>query len=198
MNLDLTKFFAGKTGTTTTMAEETTHPSIIHSGTKRNGSAQLSILAMAVVVVVMMVMNSARPICAQETTSGKLWVNIINKVGGAITLQCASKDNNLGTSVLGNQQNYFFDFHQNIWGSTLFWCNFTWQERTAHVVVWKGHGFLGVDWSPCDYCVWVFMPEGFYRAQVGQVPMWVQGWQYPHLHLDSNSSAIAGTQEILH
>ena len=68
----------------------------------------------------------------------------------------------------------------------------------AHVVVWKGHGFLGVQWSPCDYCVWVVMPEGFYRAQVGQVPMWVQGWQYPHLHLDSNSSATAGTQDILH
>jgi len=113
------------------MAEGTTDPSIIQSGTKRNGSAQLSILAMAVVVVVMMAMNSARPICTQETTSGKLWVNIINKVGGAITLQCASKDNNLGSSVLGNQQNYFFDFYQNIWGSTLFWCNFTWQERTS-------------------------------------------------------------------
>lgn len=129
------------------------------------------------------------------TSADKQSVNIINQVGGAITLQCASRDNDLGLRTLGNQQNYFFDFHQNFFGSTLFWCNFQWQQRTAHIVVWKGHGSSGLDWTPCDQCVWVLKPNGFYRQQAGQDLQFVQGWQYPAFLVYSDSTA---TQETVH
>jgi hypothetical protein len=106
-------------------------------------------------------------------------VTIMNHVGGFITLECSSKDDNLGIHDLLNSQSYYFSFTPNYVGTTLFWCNVMWQQRTAHVVVWSGPGFLQLDPVPCVHCVWDLKPNGFYRSEAGGPFTFVQGWQYP-------------------
>lgn len=107
------------------------------------------------------------------------WVMLLNHVGGAITVNCAERGDDLGIHDLLNAQEYYFDFDANYWGTTLYWCNFLWQQRKAHVVVWSGPGFLGLDPVPCTHCLWDVRPEGFWRAESGQRARLVQAWVYP-------------------
>lgn len=115
-------------------------------------------------------------------------VTITNNVGGPITVECSSKDDDLGIKFLPNTQTYILNFKPDYFGTTLFWCNFMWQQRRAHVVVWQGSGAMGVDPMPCRYCVWNVRADGFYRAEAGQPLKRVQFWVYPP------QGTLAGTE----
>ena len=54
-------------------------------------------------------------------------VTIMNHADGFITLECTSKDNNLGIHDLLNTQGYYFSFTPNYVGTTLFRRNVMWQ-----------------------------------------------------------------------
>lgn len=108
-------------------------------------------------------------------------VKITNHVGGPITMQCASQDTDFGPRVLGNGEDMVWRFSANLWGSTLYWCNVDWQQRTAHVVVWKDANFWTGFGMPCIFCMWDIMPNGFYRTALEKANSrtFVQGWVYP-------------------
>ena len=43
-----------------------------------------------------------------------------------LTVHCKSKNNDLGPQLLHPNGNFSFSFEQNFWGTTLFFCGFTW------------------------------------------------------------------------
>lgn len=42
----------------------------------------------------------------------------------SLTVHCKSKDDDLGVHVLGYRKKYNWAFDENLWQTTLFWCNF--------------------------------------------------------------------------
>ncbi|XP_038698049.1 S-protein homolog 5-like [Tripterygium wilfordii] len=65
----------------------------------------------------------------------KVTTHINNDLGPGIdlTLHCKSKEDDLGEHVLQyHDQGYEFRFRPNIWGSTLFFCSFSWQGGPIH------------------------------------------------------------------
>ena len=109
------------------------------------------------------------------SATSQSWVKIHNRVGGPITVQYASRDDNLGVHVLHNMQQPAWSFDESFFGTTLFWCNFIWQQHRAHVDVWSGGGI----WKfvkLCDRYVWDVAPNGFWQSEGGGVGVrWIQG-----------------------
>jgi len=73
-------------------------------------------------------------------------VTIMNQVGGFITLECSSKDNNLS---IHEQKGYYFSFTPNDVGTTLFRYNVMWQHHTVHVVVECSFAVCLQGWGVC-------------------------------------------------
>ncbi|KAJ4833368.1 hypothetical protein Tsubulata_040576 [Turnera subulata] len=53
-------------------------------------------------------------------------LNIITPEGKDVVIHCKSKDDDLGIKNLGPHQTFSFRFSPNVWGTTLFYCKFTW------------------------------------------------------------------------
>ncbi|KAL7231031.1 hypothetical protein ACSBR2_009331 [Camellia fascicularis] len=51
-----------------------------------------------------------------------------------LSIHCKSKDGDLGPHQLPHNQIYEWSFRNNIWGTTLFWCNMIWQRSAAQNV----------------------------------------------------------------
>ncbi|CAI9290497.1 unnamed protein product [Lactuca saligna] len=82
-----------------------------------------------------------------------------------ITLHCQSKDTNLGYHVLNSAKlQYRWSFHENIWGSTLYFCHF-WRKMDEQkfdvfnlkMSIWCDHGF-----GEGNTCNWEIKNDGFY------------------------------------
>lgn len=106
--------------------------------------------------------------------ASKADVNIFNNLGEnqILTFRCASGDRNLGTHTLPWGEKWGFGFIPNIWGTTLYHCNFAWNGHTQGIKVWtQGFPF------PCMHCEWRVAQDGFYRQErdEGQ-PLFVVGW----------------------
>jgi hypothetical protein len=101
-------------------------------------------------------------------------VSITNKEPSSITVHCSSRDNDLQLHTLAPGAVYGFQFHMNFWGTTLFSCEFQYQNQHAGFPVWKGPGVDG-DFM-CKQCVWVVEPIGIYGGQEGQTATMFQQW----------------------
>lgn len=84
---------------------------------------------------------------------------ISNKLGNGLdlTLRCKSKDDDLGVHLLHQDESFSFQFHPNIFRSTLFWCSFRWSGQTKSFDIFDGgRDYLLTDlkWSasPTQIC----------------------------------------------
>jgi len=115
-------------------------------------------MAACVFVVLMQLLVMGKPVTCQETV-----VVISNEMPGEVLqLHCHSRDNDLGLQTLGYSSSYQFHFNTNIWGTTLFTCDFTstHHPESVGIIVFQGpsYGFM-----PCEFhCNWVVTPNGFY------------------------------------
>lgn len=67
----------------------------------------------------------------RDTFQYKTYVTIFNFIGEEIdlTLHCKSGDDDLGEQVIPYNKAWYFAFSTNIWGTTLFYCSFKWENE---------------------------------------------------------------------
>ncbi|KAL7105780.1 hypothetical protein ACP275_07G066800 [Erythranthe tilingii] len=63
----------------------------------------------------------------------------------ALTVHCASKDDDLGYRTLYTGQDFNWSFRTNFWGTTLFFCRFWWGRKTIAFDVFNA------DWEKRGY-----------------------------------------------
>lgn len=90
-------------------------------------------------------------------------VNILNAGSDPILVHCESKDSDLGAYPVAPGANYSWEFSPNIFGMTLYTCEFFWKTFTQKFQAWKGSYYdtrppCSVT-GPCNYKV---TPDGFY------------------------------------
>ncbi|KAK4756388.1 hypothetical protein SAY87_006515 [Trapa incisa] len=76
--------------------------------------------------------------------------------GHSFTIHCKSKDDDLGAHTIWPNDVYTFEFHNNVWGTTLFYCSVT----TSY-----GQGVYDFyrydrDNKRCDVCVYTVTKDG--------------------------------------
>ncbi|EYU45223.1 hypothetical protein MIMGU_mgv1a024806mg, partial [Erythranthe guttata] len=57
----------------------------------------------------------------------------------AITVHCASKNDDLGYRLLYTGQDFNWSFRNNFWRNTLFFCRFSWGQKTIAFDVYNDH-----------------------------------------------------------
>ncbi len=88
-------------------------------------------------------------------------VTITSLIEGILQVHCHSANNDLGVQTLSLNQVYGFHFNENIWGTTLFTCDFsTPSKNTIGFVVWEGW-FYRHPFVVCIDCNWVVGFRGF-------------------------------------
>lgn len=110
-------------------------------------------------------------ILTMTTTQGSIanpsgaYVDIINSVNDSVLVHCQSKDSDIGARPVDTGTDYSFQFHPNIFGMTLYWCEFFWKTKTQNFQVWKGSYYD--DRPPCSVkgpCNYKIATDGFYYA----------------------------------
>ncbi|KAF8394185.1 hypothetical protein HHK36_020392 [Tetracentron sinense] len=78
--------------------------------------------SLVLILVLALALNESRVVI------GRQHVYVGNDLGEGLTLNlhCKSKDDDLGAHVLSYGQNQTWGFRTNLFGTTLFWCNFQW------------------------------------------------------------------------
>ncbi|CAI8602422.1 unnamed protein product [Vicia faba] len=66
-----------------------------------------------------------------NNVEGKIHVKIANLLQDKsnLTVHCKSKDDDVGSNLLQYSDSYNFQFNENIFGSTLFFCSFEWKDQ---------------------------------------------------------------------
>ncbi|EEF45214.1 conserved hypothetical protein [Ricinus communis] len=96
-------------------------------------------------------------------------VHIVNNLEGGITndlyLQCKSGDDDLGMQRVRAKDEFHFTFRKNLWGTTLYWCNFGWGKSHggSFKVWWGGKNFTS---TTGRNCVWSARNDGLYLLNV--------------------------------
>ncbi|KAM3247619.1 hypothetical protein P3L10_009386 [Capsicum annuum] len=89
-----------------------------------------------------------------------------------LTLRCQSKDDDLKTNVLNVNDVYDFRFQLHVFGGTLFFCHFYWNNKDLIFDVFNNHisnhcggmdGDIGRDAGLFE-CHWRVQNDGFYFA----------------------------------
>ena len=82
-------------------------------------------------------------------------VTIVNKMATAtLQVHCRSRDNDLGVRLLVPNQVYVISFHHNIWGSTLYICDFNAPgHQTKSIHVYEGY-LVAHRQLWCTQCTW--------------------------------------------
>ncbi|XP_043720884.1 S-protein homolog 29-like [Telopea speciosissima] len=96
---------------------------------RRNWKNSTQLLPVLLVIALMAL--SSMP----YTVDAKLHVYIINDLdpGLDLDIHCKSKNNDLGDHKLSYGQEYTWSFNQNLFGGTLFWCNFYWVNNGVNL-----------------------------------------------------------------
>lgn len=114
-----------------------------------------------VVVVVMVLAVLTQPARADYSSGAS--VHVLNAGSDAILVHCQSKDSDLGAYPVAPGGNYSWSFSPNIFGLTLYTCEFAWKTFTQKFQAWKGSYYdtrppCSVT-GPCEYKV---TPDGFF------------------------------------
>ncbi|KAF8394199.1 hypothetical protein HHK36_020406 [Tetracentron sinense] len=95
----------------------------------------------------------------------KYHVHIGSDLGEGLELgiHCKSGDDDLGIHWLPYGTNFTWSFNINLWGTTLFYCNFQWEHVTGHYNIFEA----GRDRNRCcnacyDNCYWAAKQGGLY------------------------------------
>ncbi|GAB2275211.1 hypothetical protein Dimus_009973 [Dionaea muscipula] len=89
----------------------------------------------------------------------KVTVELVNQLGPNIDLNihCKSKDDDLHAQKVPYQQMYWFSFHPNILGTTLFFCGFQWQNQAHSFDVYVE---AEDNCNEKNICLWYVRPTG--------------------------------------
>lgn len=90
----------------------------------------------------------------------KTRVSILNSLQENLTIHCKSKDDDLGTHVIGFNQTYEWKFEINFWQTTLFFCKFDLHGISATFDVFKAQ--RDYDDRCRVLCSWVAREDGLY------------------------------------
>ncbi|CAB4292559.1 unnamed protein product [Prunus armeniaca] len=71
-----------------------------------------------------------------------------------VLVHCKSKQDDLGVHLLHYNALYEFKFKPNFWGTTQFYCNFTWPSRIEWFDIYKFKRDAG------KFCYWMIKPDG--------------------------------------
>lgn len=90
-------------------------------------------------------------------------VSILNMVTSELTVQCKAKGVDLGSKKIGVQEEYRFKFKLDLFGNTLYFCNFNWGTKHAVFDVYT----TSLSETKCSRgiitsCDWFVKPDGFY------------------------------------
>jgi hypothetical protein len=92
-------------------------------------------------------------------------VNILNYLNESVVIHCQSKESDLYQKAVGPGLNYYWQFHPNVFGRTVYNCEFLWRTKRQDFDVWKGSYYD--DRPPCSTkgaCSYKIAPNGFYYA----------------------------------
>lgn len=85
-----------------------------------------------------------------------------------LNIHCRSRDDDLGVRTLKPGDKYNFSFHENFFGTTHFYCRFTWGQMYSQFDVFYKRK------SPCRfnkpfktdiYCTWLVKDSAIYLAR---------------------------------
>ncbi|CDY22773.1 hypothetical protein IGI04_030874 [Brassica rapa subsp. trilocularis] len=99
---------------------------------------------------------------------GKITVEIINDIGGTVSLpfHCKSKNDDFGDRSLQPGGSWSFSFKRQFFGRTLFFCSFAFPNGIYYFDIFRDHrDTAGDDW--CQNCVWKIRPTGPCRFNGG-------------------------------
>src|SRR4051812_16949967 len=99
-------------------------------------------------------------------------VNIVNSLEGNLdlTVHCKSGDDDLGKHVLRHGQSYGFNFGTKIFGSTLFFCGFTWSGQLHYFDIFKSKDSRTSDCITCDWKILKAGPCRVYGSRLECFP----------------------------
>ena len=91
-------------------------------------------------------------------------VTILNDLmDSTLMVHCKSKDNDLGEHVIVSGDKWYWMFKENIWQTTLFWCNFRSKYgQTSGDVFWPERGSRLSDQCKGHDCIWSARNAGIY------------------------------------
>lgn len=84
-----------------------------------------------------------------------------------LNIHCKSKNDDLGIQTLKPGDLYHFKFHMNFWGTTLFYCYFSWGSKHNIFDVFKQRGGICSDHGELlkdYYCNWMMRDSGIFLA----------------------------------
>ncbi|OVA02160.1 Plant self-incompatibility S1 [Macleaya cordata] len=89
------------------------------------------ILGMVLIIFAVLV-----PECSSRPYGRNIHVSVVNEISEQteLTIHCKSKDDDLGEHTLSYNQDFHWNFRQNIWRTTLFWCSMWWTDSNGHLV----------------------------------------------------------------
>ncbi|KAL2338847.1 hypothetical protein Fmac_013293 [Flemingia macrophylla] len=106
-------------------------------------------------------------------------VSIKNMLGSGrnITLHCQSRDNDLGNQNVADGDEFGWDFSDNVFGTTLFFCDLGWQKvQNYH---FDAYSFARDTVRCYAGCSWLVSAEGIYGLN-GQTGFWEFWYQWPN------------------
>ncbi|KAG9130901.1 hypothetical protein Leryth_006678 [Lithospermum erythrorhizon] len=103
-------------------------------------------------------------------------VNQLPNGSPSLSIRCRSKDNDLGTHELRTNEEFQWEFRDNVIMSTLFFCHFSWGNKQKQFDVYSS------DWTTdqCtpNGCYWIAAKDGIYYSGVGVWPRSSWGKRY--------------------
>ncbi|KAL9689942.1 hypothetical protein QQ045_010333 [Rhodiola kirilowii] len=100
---------------------------------------------------------------AMVSSSDGIHVSVMNRLGSGkvVSLHCRSGDNDLGDQSVADGSEFSWDFDNNIWGTTLFFCDLG-LNQGAETFQFVSYDF-GRDFVRCkNQCLWLVSGEGMY------------------------------------
>lgn len=103
----------------------------------------------------------ARGISIHLPGNRRVQVHVINRLpdGIPMTLHCHSHDNDLGQSILEEDDEFNWSFRVNLWGTTLFYCDVQWDSDDS---IWNHFNAYDADrdYRRCrSECWWMISQE---------------------------------------
>ncbi|KAM7462248.1 hypothetical protein LguiA_030394 [Lonicera macranthoides] len=123
--------------------------------------------------------------CKIEFTKA-MEVHIVNGLPNntdPLELFCQSKETHFGYHKLNVGEEFYWKFHDNIAGRTLYWCRFYWGNLVRSAEVYngdKGFPYCDKENSPGNQCYWLVKKDGFYTCKESKkgCSNWVKKYEW--------------------
>ncbi|MCD7469539.1 hypothetical protein HAX54_008643 [Datura stramonium] len=123
---------------------------------------KLSLLVSFIINIVMMT-NAFK----LNPTVNEYFISDLPQNTSLLNVHCQSRDDDLGIHTLNVGDKYDFSFHENFWGTTVFYCSFAWGPKSNGVDVYRrGNSLCMFKFlSRKDiYCSWLMKDSGIFFA----------------------------------